>query len=188
MDNDDEMYLMNGPAESPEVQGRTPPTWTTSPLETWGSAQPAPPIPPPMRRPPQQYQPMEAGWWLGADGLWYPPEQQPGPSATAASQSPASGQVVVNVNNAPMGFGAAPGYVTGASKSKVVAGLLAIFLGALGVHRFYTGHTGIGLAQLLITVLSFGFLALPVAIWAFIEGIMYLTGGIPADAQGRPLT
>src|SRR5258707_374960 len=32
-------------------------------------------------------------------------------------------------------------------KSKLVAGLLGIFLGGLGVHRFYLGYIGIGIAQ-----------------------------------------
>ena len=39
-------------------------------------------------------------------------------------------------------------------KSKVAAGVLGILLGALGVHNFYMGHTGKGIAQLLITLLS----------------------------------
>ena len=33
-------------------------------------------------------------------------------------------------------------------KSKVAAGLLAIFLGAFGVHNFYLGYTGKAVAQL----------------------------------------
>jgi len=48
---------------------------------------------------------------------------------------------------------AAPG-----AKSKTVAGVLGILLGSLGVHNFYLGFTGKGIAQLLITVLSFGML------------------------------
>ena len=34
-------------------------------------------------------------------------------------------------------------------KSKVAAGVLQLFLGGFGVGRFYTGHVGIAIAQLL---------------------------------------
>lgn len=44
------------------------------------------------------------------------------------------------------------------AKSKMAAGLFGIFLGAFGVHNFYLGFTGKAVAQLLITVLSCGFL------------------------------
>ena len=37
-------------------------------------------------------------------------------------------------------------------KSKMVAALLAFFLGALGVHQFYLGHGGRGVAMLLLTI------------------------------------
>ena len=40
------------------------------------------------------------------------------------------------------------------SKSKVVAALLAFFLGYFGVHNFYLGYTGKAIAQLLVTLLS----------------------------------
>lgn len=76
------------------------------------------------------------------------------------------------------------------AKSRVVAGLLGIFLGALGIHRFYTGHTGIGMIMLLITVLSLGILAAVTSLWGLIEGILYLvskTGSYSRDASGRPL-
>jgi len=36
-----------------------------------------------------------------------------------------------------------------AAKSQLVALLLCIFLGYLGIHRFYLGHTGIGVLELL---------------------------------------
>ena len=45
------------------------------------------------------------------------------------------------------------------AKSKLAAGLFGIFLGAFGVHNFYLGFTGKAVAQLLITVLSFGILS-----------------------------
>lgn len=76
------------------------------------------------------------------------------------------------------------------AKSRVVAGLLGIFLGALGIHRFYTGHTGIGMIMLLITVLSLGIFAAVTSIWGLVEGILYLvskTGTYSRDASGRPL-
>lgn len=73
-------------------------------------------------------------------------------------------------------------------KSKLAAGLLGIFVGSFGVHRFYLGYTGIALAQLLITVLTCGIGACISGLWGFIEGILILTGtGITTDADGRPL-
>lgn len=66
-------------------------------------------------------------------------------------------------------------------KSKMVAGLLQIFL-PFGIGRFYTGHTGLGVAQLLLSLLTCGALSL----WPFIDGILILMGKV-TDAQGRPL-
>lgn len=77
--------------------------------------------------------------------------------------------------------------VTG-GKSKIAAGLLGIFLGALGVHNFYLGYTGKAIAQLLITVLTCGIFSFVSAIWGLIEGILILTGSIDVDAEGNPLT
>lgn len=72
-------------------------------------------------------------------------------------------------------------------KSKMAAGLLGIFLGGLGVHNFYLGYTGKAVAQLLISLLSCGFLAWGSAIWGLIEGILILTGSISVDGNGNPL-
>lgn len=63
-------------------------------------------------------------------------------------------------------------------KSKLVAGLLQLLLGGVGAGRWYTGHTGIAVAQLL-TCGGCG-------IWALIDGVMLLAGD-STDAQGRPL-
>lgn len=72
-------------------------------------------------------------------------------------------------------------------KSKLLAGLLGIFVGSLGIHNFYLGYIGKGIAQLLITVLSLGFLAVIPAIWGLVEGILILTGAIKKDKKGNPI-
>jgi hypothetical protein len=71
------------------------------------------------------------------------------------------------------------------AKSKVVAGLLGIFLGTFGVHRFYLGYTKIGVIQLVVSLVTCGVGGL----WGFVEGILYLVGtnGFTTDAEGRPL-
>lgn len=69
-----------------------------------------------------------------------------------------------------------------ARKSKLVAGLLGIFLGGLGVHNFYLGFTGKAIAQILLSF-CFGI----GAVWGFIEGILILCDKITTDANGVPL-
>ncbi|WP_446458139.1 TM2 domain-containing protein, partial [Streptomyces rochei] len=64
-------------------------------------------------------------------------------------------------------------------KSKIVAGLLQIFLGGLGIGRFYVGSVGVGVAQLL-TCGGLGF-------WALIDGILFLTSKDRTDKEGRVL-
>lgn len=76
----------------------------------------------------------------------------------------------------------------GPGKSRIAAGLLGIFLGCLGVHNFFLGYTGKALAQLLITVLSFGTLGVVSAVWGLVEGILILTGSISQDGHGNPLS
>jgi TM2 domain-containing membrane protein YozV len=68
-------------------------------------------------------------------------------------------------------------------KSSLAAGLLGVFLGGLGIHRFYLGYVGIGIAQIIVTIVTCGI----GHIWGFIEGICILAGTIRTDAQGRPL-
>ena len=57
------------------------------------------------------------------------------------------------------------------SKSRVAYILLGLFLGGLGVHNFYAGYTGKGVAQLLLTLLLFWTIVVPIAvtIWIIIE-------------------
>lgn len=64
--------------------------------------------------------------------------------------------------------------IPGAEK-KVVAGVLAILLGTLGIHKFYLGYNTAGIIMLLVTVLTCGFAGVIIWIIALIEGITYLT-------------
>ncbi|SFL73415.1 TM2 domain-containing protein [Paenibacillus sp. 1_12] len=54
-------------------------------------------------------------------------------------------------------------------KSRTTAGILAILLGSLGVHKFYLGKIGLGVVYLL-----FFWTGVP-GIIGLIEGIQYLT-------------
>ena len=60
--------------------------------------------------------------------------------------------------------------IPGAEK-KVVAGLLGIFLGTFGAHRFYLGDTQGGIIRLVISFVT----CFTGGIIGTIEGIIYLT-------------
>ena len=75
----------------------------------------------------------------------------------------------------------------GQQKNKIVAGLLGLFLGTLGIHNFYLGYAGKGIAQLLMTILSFGLLSPVTWLWSLIESILILTDSNYLDARGIPL-
>ena len=75
-----------------------------------------------------------------------------------------------------------------AGKSFVATILLCLFLGTLGVHRFYTGKTGTAVAMLLITLLL-GWLGIGVlitGIWALVDLINICIGKFKA-ADGSDL-
>jgi TM2 domain-containing membrane protein YozV len=57
------------------------------------------------------------------------------------------------------------------AEKKIVAGILGILLGGLGIHKFYLGYTKEGVIQLIISVVTCGL----GGIIGLIEGIIYLT-------------
>ena len=65
-------------------------------------------------------------------------------------------------NNAPIGQ---------QENKKIIAGVLAIVIGSLGVHKFILGYTKEGIIQIILSIISCGILG----IIPFIEGIIYLT-------------
>ena len=62
-------------------------------------------------------------------------------------------------------------------KEKMVAFLLALFLGVWGIHKFYLGYTNQGIIMLLCGTIGWFLLFPPfvIAVIALIEAIMYIT-------------
>ena len=61
------------------------------------------------------------------------------------------------------------------SSKRIVAGIVAILFGSLGIHKFILGYQKEGIIMLVVSLLSFGFLAGLVALVGLIEGIIYLS-------------
>jgi len=64
-------------------------------------------------------------------------------------------------------------------RSRTVAAVLAFFLGVIGIHRFYVGKIGTGVAQILT--------AGGLGIWTLIDFIVILVGSFK-DKEGRVLS
>lgn len=75
--------------------------------------------------------------------------------------------------------------------SRIVAGILGILLGYLGIHNFYLGFTNKAVAQVLLStvgaIFTCGISAVAAWIWAVVESIQILTGVVNVDARGIPL-
>ena len=96
-----------------------------------------------------------------------PPAPQPAPQPQQGYQQPAYQQPVYQQPVAPA-----------SDKNKMVAGLLGIFLGALGIHKFYLGYTKAAVIMLVVSLvgsLLFGLGPVVMGIIGLIEGISYLT-------------
>lgn len=65
------------------------------------------------------------------------------------------------------------------TRSHAVAGLLGIFLGALGMHKFYLGYIDAGFIMLAVTIvgslLSFGLAGAIMWLFGIVEGVIYLS-------------
>ena len=87
----------------------------------------------------------------------------------------------------------------GQDKNKIVAAVLAFFLGVFGVHNFYLGYTkrgayqlGLAIAGIVLSIVVIGvFLLSAAAIWGFVEFVMILIATPDQmyghDANGVPL-
>ena len=103
----------------------------------------------------------------GQPGYGYPQQGMGAPMAAPAGYDP----------NAPYGYDAYGRPLS--NKSKIVAGVLQLFIGGLGIGRFYTGHVGMGIAQL--------FTCGGMGIWSLVDGIIFLTSDSRTDKDGRVL-
>ena len=60
-------------------------------------------------------------------------------------------------------------------KSRGVAGLLALFLGAVGLHYFYLNKTTAGVVFLIVSLLSCGVLATVTWVVSIIQAVLFFT-------------
>lgn len=202
---DDEPAVPVEAAEVIEAAEAVEPMETVEPMEAaeqeGASSAPEPPAPaasenpqwvpystaqvPPYGAPAQQpsYGAPQTAPQVPASGSYsgYSASQQPG---YAAPQAPHAGPGAVPPQQPYYGY-QQPYYQQPyaqpvvATKDHVAAGLLAIFLGWLGIHKFYLGYNTSGFVMLGVSILG-GILTLSLACWviwviAIIEGIIYLT-------------
>ncbi len=68
--------------------------------------------------------------------------------------------------------------IPGADK-KILAGILAILLGSLGIHKFVLGYNKEGIIMLVVSLVAGSFTcgagSIIMAVIGLVEGIMYLT-------------
>lgn len=129
---------------------------------------------------------------------WRPPEHEQ-PRGLSAYGQPlyADGRL----GSYPPYHGFAPGCgapLPYSDKTKAAAGLLQLLPGLLialgGIGRCYTGHVGLGVTHIVLSVIGWitapFLIGIPLVIacwlWALIDGIVLLAGN-SVDAMGRPL-
>ena len=71
-------------------------------------------------------------------------------------------------------------------KNKLVAGLLAIFLGGIGAHKYYMGSWGWGIVFTASVILTGFILGIVTSIIALVEGIMFLVMSEDTFAEKYP--
>jgi TM2 domain-containing membrane protein YozV len=115
-----------------------------------------------------------------------PPPPPPQPPGYPPSYPPPPGQYPPAYTDPAAPYGRHP--LTGeplSDKSKVVAGLLQLLglFGIVGIGRIYLGQTGLGVAQLIVGIVT---CFIGAVIWGIVDAVLILTDKV-RDPQGRPL-
>ncbi|ORB22646.1 hypothetical protein BST36_14370 [Mycolicibacterium moriokaense] len=110
----------------------------------------------------------------------------PPPPGYAPQYPPPAGQYPQPYADPSAPFGRHP--LTGepfSDKSKVIAGLLQLLglFGIVGIGRMYIGQTGLGVAQLIVGLVTCGLGAI---IWGIVDAVLIFTDKV-RDSEGRPL-
>ena len=80
--------------------------------------------------------------------------------------------------------GNAPCYVEGEKMvNKIAYGLIAIFIGCLGIHRFYAGRPVSGIIYIAFDILTLGLGTIVTGLLGLVEGIIALCR--PDDGHGN---
>jgi len=122
----------------------------------------------------------------GTEGAPPPPNYPPPPGYPPPGQYPPPPQYPGAYIDPAAPYGRHP--ITGepmSDKSKVVAGLLQLLglIGIVGIGRIYLGYTGLGIAQLIVGIVTCGIGAV---VWGIVDAVLLLTDKV-RDPQGRPL-
>jgi TM2 domain-containing membrane protein YozV len=115
-----------------------------------------------------------------------PPPPPPQPPGYPPSYPPPPGQYPPAYTDPAAPYGRHP--LTGeplSDKSKVVAGLLQLLglFGIVGIGRIYLGQTGLGVAQLIVGIVT---CFIGAVIWGIVDAVLILTDKV-RDTEGRPL-
>lgn len=112
----------------------------------------------------------------------------PSPSAPEA-QPPYAAQGNFAAVRHPQGQPAPPVMIVRAHKEMGIAYILWLFLGTLGIHRFYLGRTGTGITQLVLSLVGWatallliGFVFLAV-VWVWVIVDAFLIPGMTREAN-----
>lgn len=141
------------------------------------------PEPPRAPEPPKQTPPQPTPPQYTQPQYTQAPTQNAAPQYNAYYRSAPAGQpyqqpAKTYYNVAPAGY---------QQKSRLAAGLLAITLGAFGVHNFYLGFNSRATIQLVVSIVGLllsiivigAFAVMAMAIWGFVEGVQILTANNP---------
>ncbi|MBN2194559.1 MAG: TM2 domain-containing protein [Polyangiaceae bacterium] len=139
--------------------------------------------------------PIGGGHGLPANPAGFPPAAPPMPSYPNGGGFVPPPGTAIQTPGAPYGVHPRLG-IPYSDKQKAIAGLLQLFLGYFGIGRFYTGHTGLAVAQLVVcmvlpTVITMvtcgiGVFSYAAMLWPLIDGILLLVQD-STDSEGRLL-